>query len=404
MRKQPRQPEKRVHRQEGNQKQHTNERRGSARYIKRKMDELMRKAIKQVEEAKKRMGGPGGQPRTPWTPDRPHPQPYYAFDGDAGAWTPRQPASSGPSSGAGSDTGIGRLALFSWNIDFMLPRADERMQAALAHLESRVAPLLLSRGAADVIFIQECVVSDLELLAATPWVREHFYLTDVAASAVGGEGGGGSGTWASGHYGTVTLVDRRLPVRALFRVHYRQTRMDRDALFVDVGMRQNGSSGASEAGAGPVTEERSIRLCNTHLESLALDPPFRPPQVQVFAAYMHGSSPADDGNKGAAAAAATGTAITAPHGAVAAGDFNAIQDFDRTLHADNGLRDAFLELGGREDGPGAATWGQQAATELRERFGCSRSMFSPISFRPSFHFAVPSSCSSFRDPSSFPPC
>ena len=135
--------------------------------------------------------------------------------------------------------------------------------------------------------------------------------------------------------------------------------MDRDALFVDVGM-WGGKGGDDDDTAAAA--EKTIRLCNTHLESLALDPPFRPPQVAVFASYMRGGS-----SEAGAAAAAT------PHGAVAAGDFNAIQDFDRTLHADNGLRDAFLELGGREDDPASYTWGQQAATELRERFGCSRS-------------------------------
>lgn len=57
---------------------------------------------------------------------------------------------------------------------------------------------------------------------------------------------------------------------------------------------------------------------------------------------------------------------------LAESDFNAIQDFDRTLHADHGLRDAYLELRGREDCDEAYTWGQQARTVSRDMYGCSR--------------------------------
>jgi len=40
--------------------------------------------------------------------------------------------------------------------------------------------------------------------------------------------------------------------------------------------------------------------------------------------------------------------------------------------SDNELKDAYLELGGDEDDAAGHTWGQQAATNLRERFGTSR--------------------------------
>lgn len=112
--------------------------------------------------------------------------------------------------------------------------------------------------------------------------------------------------------------------------------MDRDAFFVDVTL-------------GP--EARKVRLCNTHLESMAFDPPFRPPQVELVARHLREAG---------------------VHAALAGGDFNAIQPLDRTLHADNNLKDAFLESGGKEDTDEGFTWGQQAATKLREQFGCSR--------------------------------
>lgn len=112
--------------------------------------------------------------------------------------------------------------------------------------------------------------------------------------------------------------------------------MERDALFVDVTL------GAAN---------QVVRLCNTHLESLALQPARRPRQLQVAAGFMREAGLA---------------------GAVLAGDLNAIQDFDRTLHVENGLKDAWLEQGGSEDDAAGHTWGQQAATKLRTQFGMSR--------------------------------
>lgn len=111
--------------------------------------------------------------------------------------------------------------------------------------------------------------------------------------------------------------------------------MERDALFVDVVMK----------------DKNVLRLCNTHLESLALTPAVRPIQVNVAAKFMH--------EPGISAS-------------ILAGDFNAIQPFDRTLHTDNNLKDAYLELGGEEDVDTGYTWGQQAQTNLRQMFGCSR--------------------------------
>ncbi|KAI1339208.1 Endonuclease/exonuclease/phosphatase [Xylariaceae sp. FL0016] len=276
------------------------------------MDEIIHNAIKRNEEMKKPLDS------VPWTPDQPHPQSYYEFDSSARDWKPITNAET-PSSSQ-----LRRLALYSWNIDFMLPFDAPRMEAALAELKKLVGEA--KADTAIVIYLQECVVPDLATIGEQAWVRENFYVTDVDSTE-----------WASGYYGTTTLIDRRLPVADCFRVHYQQTRMERDAFFVDVLLGKNA--------------DRKVRLCNTHLESLAFDPPFRPPQMEIAARFMK-----DDGL----------------HGAMAAGDFNAIQDFDRTLHSNNGLKDAYLELGGKEDSDEGYTWGQQAATNLRDRFGCSR--------------------------------
>lgn len=254
----------------------------------------------------------------PWEADTPHAQGYHAFDATTSSWVPKSPS---PVENGSQE--ITNLALYTWNVDFMLPFAEARMRPALAHLDSLTKPL--PPTTASIIYLQECTPEDLTTISNTPWVRERYHLLDVDPI-----------NWATTHYGTTTLVDARLPITSAFRVHYSKTRMDRDGLFVDIPL---GSGG------------KTVRLCNSHLESMAFDPPFRPPQMELVARYMR------EGHL---------------HASLAAGDFNAIQPFDRTLHVDNGLKDAYLELGGGEDSEGGFTWGQQAATKLREQFGCSR--------------------------------
>ncbi|RMZ84516.1 hypothetical protein DV737_g1121, partial [Chaetothyriales sp. CBS 132003] len=168
------------------------------------------------------------------------------------------------------------------------------------------------------------LVSDLTLIQAQPWIQQGYNITDID-----------SRFWESGHYGTCTLVAKSLAISNVFRVHYEATRMERDALFVDV-----------DIGNG-----RLVTFCNSHLESLVAEPPLRPAQVRTAYTYLHRAN------------------LVA---GVMGGDFNAIQPFDRSLHSDNGLKDAFLELGGREDTDHAYTWGQMAPVQQRERFGCSR--------------------------------
>ncbi|KAI0872568.1 Endonuclease/exonuclease/phosphatase [Hypoxylon argillaceum] len=283
------------------------------------MNEAIGAAIKQIEAARK------PEDTVPWKPDTPHPQPLYVFSPTTQTWTPSPSVSASSAAPA-----VAKLALFTWNIDFMLPHGPSRMSAALAELHARIAAL--DPATAALVFLQECVAADLDLLGATDWVRAGFARTDV-----------GNAAWASEMYGTTTLVDRRLGVRGVFRAHFGSTRMERDGLFVDVVF-PGGRVGDGEG-------EKVVRLCNTHLESLAQEPPFRPPQVAVAARFMK-----EEG----------------VHGALLAGDLNAIQPFDRTLHAANGLRDAYLALGGAEDSDEGYTWGQQAPPELRRLYGCSR--------------------------------
>ncbi|KAI1199059.1 endonuclease/exonuclease/phosphatase family protein [Nemania serpens] len=284
------------------------------------MEKRVQKAIQETVALKKNPDA------LPWKLDEPWAQRFYSWDSEEEAW---KPASAANGAHEQTSSGVSALAFYSWNIDFMLPFAESRMEAALAHLEKLLSQLSSPTTTAVVINLQECIPSDLATISRQQWVRDRFYMTDLDASS-----------WASDAYGVTMLVDRRLDVVSCFRVHYSKTQQERDALFVDVVIPAAGS-----------TIQQRLRLGNSHLESLAPDPPLRPSQVQIIGTYMRADS--------------VSSAITM-------GDFNAIQPFDKSLHSDNGLKDAYLELGGREDHDEGHTWGPQALRELRERFGGSR--------------------------------
>ncbi|KXX80789.1 5'-tyrosyl-DNA phosphodiesterase [Madurella mycetomatis] len=253
----------------------------------------------------------GAQQR--WRRGEPAPQAYFTFANDV--WHPIEtpelaypPATEVPLS----------FSVLSWNIDFMRPLADARMKAALKHLDSLVA----GRASQSVIMLNEMVDSDLKLIGSTDWVRRDYNMTDVSTE-----------NWELQCYGTCMLVPKSMPIRRVFRVHYERTSMQRDALFVDVALPQ----------------EKTLRLCATHLESLKADPPKRPSQLYTAAKYLHQA-----------------------HAGILAGDLNAIEPFDRTLHVENNLKDAYLQTGGQEDAESGMTWGQMAEASERERFGLSR--------------------------------
>lgn len=153
----------------------------------------------------------------PWTLDEPYGQSYYDFDPATSSWVSKTPSVAEGTKNSSSEE-ITKIALFTWNIDFMLPFAEARMKPALAHLDSLTSSLAATT--APVIFLQECVPSDLVTIAAQPWVRERFHLLDVDATH-----------WATTHYGTTILVDARLPITAAFRVHYSKTRSKKKFLI-----------------------------------------------------------------------------------------------------------------------------------------------------------------------------
>ncbi|KAF9728887.1 hypothetical protein PMIN06_011155 [Paraphaeosphaeria minitans] len=249
---------------------------------------------------------------------KPRAQPFHHFSGST--WVSSSPHNY--SNGAKLLTKV--LRIISWNIDMLIGFAEERMSAALEHLSTLVAST--NKEVPVVIFLQEMSQSDMQQIRDAPFIQNHFYITDLDQR-----------NWLSPLYGTNTLVDRRLAIKSVFRVPW-ISKFDRDGLFVDLALSTQGGA-------------QVLRLCNTHLESLVAAPPVRPLQLEAAAPYLHDSS-------------ATAGLL--------AGDLNAIQPFDRTLHSDNNLKDVYLELGGQEDSDDGYTWGYQVSQALRERFGCSR--------------------------------
>ncbi|KAF1848861.1 uncharacterized protein K460DRAFT_353794 [Cucurbitaria berberidis CBS 394.84] len=220
------------------------------------------------------------------------------------------------------------VRLISWNIDVLVPFAEERMTAALQYLDS-----LVSSTPVDVpvvLFLQEMGLSDLEQIRDSKWIHQRFNITELDNQ-----------NWPSPHYGTTTLIDRRLKVKNVFRVPW-FSKFGRDGLFVDISLSHPSHSNS---------DRKVLRLCNTHLESLVADPPVRPVQLSAAATVLQETDVAC---------------------ALLAGDLNAIEPFDLTLHSDNHLKDTYLELGGVEGADEGYTWGYQVPQWMKDKFGCSR--------------------------------
>ncbi|KAK3943524.1 5'-tyrosyl-DNA phosphodiesterase [Diplogelasinospora grovesii] len=256
-----------------------------------------------------------GAKEHPWTRGEPYAQPYYAFA--SGTWNDAITSQLEPTS---TVTTPSSFTLMSWNIDFMQILTDERMRSALNYLHT----LVKDATRPTVIMFNEMLESDLEIIQAQDWVQQDYHITDISSKY-----------WASTIYGTCILIPKSLPIKSVFRVHYEKTNMDRDALFVDIPL--------------PNINSETLRLCSTHLESLRATHPRRPAQLQTAAKFMHQAD-----------------------AAVLAGDLNAIQDFDKTLHTENNLKDAYLESGGEEGDEAGATWGQMVQQWQRDRYGLGR--------------------------------
>jgi tyrosyl-DNA phosphodiesterase 2 len=252
--------------------------------------------------------------------NEPKPQPFYKFESNE--WVSYDADPSNNATAHSKLRYVSSCRLLTWNIDVLVGFGEERMAAALNYLGQKVDGI--PSNLPIIMFLQEMGLSDLRQIQNTSWIQSRFYITDLNAEY-----------WKSDFYGTTTLIDKRLSIQNVFRTPF-PSQYQRDGFFVDVQLRDT---------------DKVLRLCNVHLESLVADPPIRPQQMEQAAKYMHDNI---------------------VHAALLAGDCNAIQPFDRTLHSSNDLKDAYLELGGEEDDDEGCTWGQQVPEPLRKQFGLSR--------------------------------
>ena len=116
-----------------------------------------------------------------WSRGQLCPQPYYTYQDEkwqAGEITSKHPISSG---GNGNS-----FSILSWNIDFMRSFTSERMEKALSFLHRYSSKITEP----SIIMLSEMLVSDLQLIQAQSWVRDHYCMTDVSDE-----------WWESGYYG-----------------------------------------------------------------------------------------------------------------------------------------------------------------------------------------------------------
>lgn len=268
----------------------------------------------------------------------PKSQPYYSFSGSK--WQRGRPAAAQEAPGANEKAGISNLRLLTWNIDFMAPFPQVRMASALSYLQTVVEGIPAST--AVVICLQELrqdmpinfdrleksfdpqIADDLRQIASAAWIQDRFLISDLTTDH-----------WRCG-YNSVTLVDRRLGIAEVSRLPF-VSEYNREALLVDIPVSPSGGRADGEVGSRPSI----LRLCNVHLDSMAGKPPMRPIQWKACAKYLQ-----DESN-----------GIV---GGILAGDCNANQDYDLTQPEDNGFKDAYLEMGGKESDPDGHTWGPQS--------------------------------------------
>ncbi|KZT74491.1 hypothetical protein DAEQUDRAFT_720665 [Daedalea quercina L-15889] len=209
------------------------------------------------------------------------------------------------------------LRLVCWNVDFMAPNANIRLQCALDHIRSTLETQGTAADAGSLIpccvLLQEIEGDAMPILLKNKWVREHFIVIPTSIKH-----------WPSPQYGNVTLVSNTVPIVSAQSLVFGNSRMGRNALLVDVQLKMPGDD-----------EPALLRIANVHLESLPEGTSKRPEQLSATAELLR------------AAGVRAG---------VVAGDMNPIDPRDATIPAEAGLTDAYQ---GAEDDESNFTWGCQ---------------------------------------------
>ena len=229
------------------------------------------------------------------------------------------------------------ITLITWNVDAQQHYGDQRLRAALDHLQFHAFPEYNGgQPPPCLILLQEVWRHAFPALLAHPWVQAWF----VIAPGSPEEG------WPQGArygYGTVTLIARSLMVVASVCVHFGESEMGRNALVTDVLF----------GGAEP--HARVLRVINTHLESLPAGAQRRALQLGFIAQLLR-----------------WGGTESVVVGGVVCGDMNAISPSDAMLPEQNELVDAWEEQRrlGRSEGEvededeDGITWGYQPPCEF----------------------------------------
>ncbi|KAI8980165.1 Endonuclease/exonuclease/phosphatase [Trametes punicea] len=204
------------------------------------------------------------------------------------------------------------LRLITWNVDFMQRDTAGRLECILSYLQDSI---LSSSPPPSCILLQELDASSLAAILLNAWVREHYVVTPPTTEH-----------WKA-HYGNATLISRVAPFQNTQMLVFANSHMGRAAIFVDVAMRSPDSG-----------EVRTVRIANTHLESLPQGANARPKQLAAIADLLRGHG-IDAG--------------------IVGGDMNMIGDVaDQSIHVAAGLRDACHS----PDDPSSHTWGYQPST------------------------------------------
>lgn len=215
------------------------------------------------------------------------------------------------------------IRLVSWNVDFQTKNPKKRLMAALLYLQREVFRCQTATERPDpcCILLQEVSVGSFTMILTSEWVQRYFVVVPTSTDK-----------WpASATYGTVTLVSRTVPVSNAFTIEFGNSSMMRNAIFVDVKLSVPAPPHTPRLSDGVVT----VRVANTHLESLPQGAAARPTQLRLISEALQEYE---------------------LRGGVVAGDMNAIGPSDATLAEDEGLMDAWQHGDDDEEG---FTWGYQ---------------------------------------------
>ncbi|PIL29010.1 hypothetical protein GSI_09058 [Ganoderma sinense ZZ0214-1] len=234
-------------------------------------------------------------------------------------WTPEYEQPSLP---------VSDIKIVSWNVDFVAPDAAARVSCILNYLQTTI---VTNDSQPTVILLQELKEESFDAVLKNRWVRKHFAVLPP-----------NTGYW-SGRYGLATLISRHIPIVNAQMLQFRRTRMGRGALFVDVLLKTTDVN-------GELAVPQTIRIANTHLESLGEGEKARPVQLSAIAAMLRQSG------------------IQA---GLVGGDMNTILPADQRIHVDAGLHDAGT------DGPEANTWGYQSRKRAWQAKRLDRVFYTP---------------------------